>query len=72
MARLKRATDGHPVDEAEARAVLDALEGAAMTVELLRSTKVGKAVNELRKSAPALAPRAKALMEKWKQLSPQS
>ena len=49
--------------------MLAKLEGSGMTLELLRETGVGKAVNTLKKLVtPPLAGRARALVGQWKAL----
>ena len=56
--------------ELDWRAFRAKLEGAGMTLDLLRETGVGKTVNALKKLtvAPPLAGRARALVDQWKTL----
>ena len=70
VVQLTRAMEAAPPDEEAIGAVLAKLEGAGMTLDLLRETGVGKTVNALKKLAvaPALAGRARALVDQWKTL----
>ena len=69
VARLTRAMEAAPPDEVVVAAVLAELEGSRMTLALLRETGVGKLVNTLKKTVrPALAGRARALVDQWKLL----
>ena len=70
VAKLTSAIEASPPDEAAIAEVLDALEGSTMTIELLKTTGVGKVVNSLKKKSElaALAGRARALVEQWKKL----
>ena len=69
LAKLARATEGDVVDEAAVKEVLVALETSRMTLDLLRSTGVGKVINKLHKKVPSLAARAQALVARWKVLA---
>ena len=71
MSQLTRATDGDAIDETALDVALGVLEGSQMTMDLLRSTGVGKVVNKIRKGGSSLAPRAKTLVEAWKALAGQ-
>lgn len=69
VVRLTRAMEAAPPDEVAIAAVLAALQGTRMTLELLRETGVGKVVNTLKKVVrPALADHARALVDQWKTL----
>ena len=69
VAQLTRQKETTPPDEEAIAAVLAKLEGAGMTLDLLRETGVGKTVNALKKLvAPPLADRARALVDQWKML----
>ena len=70
VSRVEFTRGGEQAERAEAiAAALAKLEGAGMTLDLLRETGVGKTVNALKKLvAPPLADRARALVDQWKML----
>ena len=70
VAKLTSAIEASPPDEAAIAEVLDALEGWTMTMDLLKTTGVGKVVNSLKRKSElaALAGRARALVDQWKAL----